>query len=327
MKGLKMSANVETMFSAVETPWHKLGTVTDSVLTASDALDKAGLDWEVYLKEMYFHNNFGNITEQTKVADKYAVVRQSDTSCLGVVGNKYTPVQNREAFTFMDNIVDSGEAKYETAGALDGGKVIWILMNLKNVEGITNVNGDDIAPYMLLSNSHDGSSALKVTMTPVRVVCQNTLRIALGKRVTQQISIRHTSGITQKVDTARNTLGLAVEYYKGFTETVERMIDKEITDDRFVEIMDSVFPKPSDEEMEKPRVASNYKHKIASVQTNYVSEKHVGTAWGVVNAFNSYEIWQQKIRGGETKRMTRQAKNFILNNQPITNKVKRLAYG
>jgi phage/plasmid-like protein (TIGR03299 family) len=319
-----MSAEVETMFSALETPWHKLGTVTDGVLTANDALVTAGLDWRVELKDLWYQSNIRNEAignkELMQVPDKYAVVRDSDNSCLGTVGSKYTPLQNRDAFTFMDNIVDSGEAKYETAGSLFNGKNIWILMNLENVEGISQVDGDDIKPYMLLSNSHDGSSALKVTMTPIRVVCNNTLRMAL-KGANQQISVRHTSGISNQVDYARQSLGLVVDYYSSFQEQVERMIDQEVADEKFYDILEKLFPRPSDEEMEKPRVEANYKNKIANIKSNYVQETHVGTAWGVFNAFNSYELWDKKVRGNA---LERQASNFIHDNQTISNRVKSL---
>tara|TARA_R100001460_G_scaffold102959_1_gene147913 strand:- start:9184 stop:9984 length:801 start_codon:yes stop_codon:yes gene_type:complete len=255
-----------------------------------------------------------------KVQDKFAVVRDIDNSCLGVVGSKYTPVQNRDAFTFMDNIVDSGEAKYETAGSLYDGRHIWILMNLSNVEGIEQVDGDKIVPYVLLTNSHDGTSALKVVTTPVRVVCSNTLRMALnGAR--QSFTVRHTSGISNKVDYARDALGIVVKYYSEFQKEVEKMIDTQVSDDKFMEIVAKVFPRPSDEEMEKPRIASNYKHKIANIETNYVGELHSGTAWGVLNAFNSYELWQKKVRGNA---LERQAKNFIADSQSITDKVQRL---
>ena len=317
-----MSAEVETMFSAVETPWHKLGTVTDSVLTANDALVQAELDWEVRLEELFYSkkNKFGDYVETGVITDKFGVVRSSDESCLGVVGKRYTPIQNRDAFTFMDNIVDSGEAKYETAGSLYNGKHIWILMNLNNVEGIEQVDGDNIVPYVLLTNSHDGSSALKVITTPVRVVCQNTLRLALSG-APQGFSVRHTSGISNKVDYARSALGLVVKYYSNFQQEVEKMINTQVSDDKFMEIVARVFPKPSDEEMEKPRIASNYKHKIANIESNYVGELHSGTAWGVLNAFNSYELWQKKTRGNA---LETQAKNFIGDNQEITGKVKRL---
>lgn len=314
----QMVANVETMFSAKETPWHKLGIVTDGVLTSADAIVKAGLDWTVDLRELFYQNN--TYTSYVQAPTHYATVRDSDNSCLGVVGNRYTPVQNIEAFNFMDALVDTGEAKYETAGSIANGKIVWILMRLDELEQ-NSFEADSFVPYVLLSNSHDGSSALKVTMTPVRVVCQNTLRLALNNRASQQFSMRHTSGIAGKVQQARDTLGFVAKYYADFQQEVELLINKEVTSTQFNDIVANVFPRPSDTDMEKPRTANNYERVISNVVKNWNGELHKGTAWGVINAFNSYELWQQKARG---EKLERQARNFINDGQLLTDKVHKL---
>ena len=313
-----MVANIETMFSAKETPWHKLGTITDGVLTSADAIVKAGLDWNVVLKDLYYQSDttFG---AEHQAPSHYATVRDSDESCLGVVGNRYTPVQNSEAFNFMDALVDSGEAKYETAGSIANGKIVWILMKLDTLEN-NSFEPDVFEPYVLLSNSHDGSSALKVTMTPVRVVCQNTLRMALNG-ASQQFSMRHTSGIAGKVQQARETLNFVGKYYGAFQDEVNRLIDKEVNDKEFNDIMLKLFPRPSDEEMERPRTANNYERVIGDITKNWNGELHKGSAWGVINAFNSYELWNQRSRGDK---LERQAKNFINDGQTLTYKAQTL---
>lgn len=313
-----MVANIETMFSAKETPWHKLGTITDGVLTSQDAIIKAGLNWKVSLEEL-FYDSKASASLRHQAPSHYATVRDSDESCLGVVGNRYTPVQNDEAFNFMDALVDSGEAKYETAGSIANGKVVWILMKLDSLEN-NSFEPDVFEPYVLLSNSHDGSSALKVTMTPVRVVCQNTLRMALNG-ASQQFSMRHTSGIAGKVQQARETLNFVGKYYEAFQDEVNRLIDKEVSSSQFAEIVEKLFPRPSDEEMEKPRTANNYERVMSDLAGNWNGELHKGTAWGVINAFNSYELWNQKSRGDK---LERQAKNFINDGQTLTLKAQRL---
>ena len=315
-----MVANIETMFSAKETPWHKLGTITDGVLTSADAIVKAGLDWEVRLKDLYYTSDttFG---AEHKAPSHYATVRSSDENCLGVVGNRYTPVQNSEAFNFMDALVDSGEAKYETAGSIANGKIVWILMKLDTLEN-NSFEPDVFEPYVLLSNSHDGSSALKVTMTPVRVVCQNTLRMALNG-ASQQFSMRHTSGIAGKVQQARETLNFVGKYYESFQNEVNALIDKEVNDKQFNEIVEILFPRPSDEDMEKPRTANNYENIVGDLRTNWNNELHKGSAWGVVNAFNSYELWNQKTR---TDKLERQAKNFINDDQYYTRRAHQIVH-
>lgn len=316
-----MSANVETMFSAVETPWHRLGTVTDDVLTAQDALVTAGLDWSVKLEPVYFQTQQESIKN---IANKFAVVRQTDESCYGVVGNRYTPVQNLDAFNFMDTLVDSGDAKYETAGSLNGGATIFIQMRLNTILPIDN---DEVLPYMLLTNSHDGSGALKVLMTPVRVVCSNTLRWALSKPTKNSISLRHTKSITGKIDEARNILGLTELFYDSFSQEVNNLIDTEVTNTVFTELIDKVFPMPELKEDDTTSVRQ-YNNTLSireKIVDNYNKEKNNGNdnGWGLLNAYNSYELWQKHVRGAKTKdaKLEKQAGNLIYADSDLTNTV------
>lgn len=316
-----MSANVETMFSAVETPWHRLGTVTDDVLTAQDALVTAGLDWSVKLEPIYFQTQQESIKN---IANKFAVVRQTDESCYGVVGNRYTPVQNLDAFNFMDTLVDSGDAKYETAGSLNGGATIFIQMRLNTILPIDN---DEVLPYMLLTNSHDGSGALKVLMTPVRVVCSNTLRWALSKPTKNSISLRHTKSITGKIDEARNILGLTELFYDSFSQEVNNLIDTEVTNTVFTELIDKVFPMPELKEDDTTSVRQ-YNNTLSireKIVDNYNKEKNNGNdnGWGLLNAYNSYELWQKHVRGAKTKdaKLEKQAGNLIYADSELTNTV------
>tara|TARA_X000001388_G_scaffold37069_1_gene26228 strand:- start:2515 stop:3483 length:969 start_codon:yes stop_codon:yes gene_type:complete len=315
-----MSANVESMFSAVETPWHKLGVVTEDVLTAQDALVTAGLDWLVKLEPVHF------LTQQEEyknIADKFAVVRETDENCYGIVGNRYTPVQNLDAFNFMDTLVDSGDAKYETAGSLNGGATIFIQMRLNTVLPID----DEVVPYMLLTNSHDGSGALKILMTPVRVVCSNTLRFALSKPTKNSISLRHTKSITGKIDEARNILGLTEMFYDSFSAEVNTLIDKEITNSTFDTLIDKMFPLPELKQDDTTSVRQ-YNNTLSirdKIVGNYKIEKNNGNAngWGLLNAYNSYELWQQFRRGAKTQnaKLEKQGSNLIYSDSALTSTV------
>ena len=171
-----MPAEVESMFSAVETPWHRIGKVTEDALTSAEAITEAELDWEVELRGLYTDEVFlGGHKKIMEVPDAFATVRNSDNKVLGVVGNRYTPIQNIECFDFLDTVLDDSSARYETAGSLYGGKIVWMLVNL----GKDIVVGEDrTVPYLLLTNSHDGSTAIKGMTTPIRVVCANTLSLA-----------------------------------------------------------------------------------------------------------------------------------------------------
>ena len=163
-----MPANVETMFYVREKPWHGLGVEVKEAPTSTDALVHAGLDWEVLQKNVY--------TEDGTLISGYKVnIRDSDNAALGIVSDRYRVVQNENAFRFTDDLLGAG-VTYETAGALQGGRRVWLLARMPERYIVA---GDEIAPYLVVMNAHDGSSGIKVAMTPIRVVCQNTLNLAL----------------------------------------------------------------------------------------------------------------------------------------------------
>lgn len=185
------------MFSAEgKTPWHGLGNVVDSVATAKEALHLSGLDWEV-MKVPQYASFFNNGEYHTvEVPDTFATVRNVDNKILGTVKDRYQIMQNQEAFDFMDTVVGEGAAAYHTAGALDGGRKVWILVKLPG-EVLVRVKGhDDITEkYGLLYNSHDGKTMAALKVTPVRVVCQNTLNLAMRGGA---FNIRHTQNMMEK---------------------------------------------------------------------------------------------------------------------------------
>lgn len=214
VKGEKnnMAANVETMFSVREKPWHGLGVVVEEAPSSEDALRLAGLDWRVVQKSLYTNSG---------LVDGYkANVRESDNTVLGVVTDRYKVVQNTEAFAFTDNLLGEG-VKYETAGSLQGGKKVWILARLPR-EYI--MSGERITPYLVFSNTHDGSGAVKVAITPVRVVCNNTLNLALST-ANRCFSMVHTGDIKGKIDEAKQTLFMADEYMEALGNEFERSYD------------------------------------------------------------------------------------------------------
>lgn len=178
-----MSANVETMFYVRETPWHGLGTKVMSALDSEEALIAAGLNWNVIQEPIY-------TTENEPIKGYKANVRDSDRRVLGVVTDRYKVVQNHEAFSFTDELLGQG-VRYETAGSLQEGRKVWLLAHMPH-EYI--ISGERISPYLLFSNSHDGSGAIKVALTPIRVVCNNTLNLAL-RTAERSWSMIHT-GVT-----------------------------------------------------------------------------------------------------------------------------------
>lgn len=204
-----MPAEIDSMMYTGETPWHRLGTKLDNPATAEEAITAAGLDWDTQLQPVYTAPD-----RSVKVKDRYVVCRtdrldQKDGGQLGLVGKNYTPLSNREAFGFLDPVVGEGAAIYHTAGSLRGGRRVWMLAKLP---GHIRVVGDDLVDkFLLLSSSHDGTSSVRIGYTPIRVVCQNTLNLAL--RGMGGVSIRHGKEVADKVKQAHKLLGLVSETF------------------------------------------------------------------------------------------------------------------
>ena len=238
-----MPANVESLFYNTEVPWHGLGTKLDNVATAAEAIVAAQLDWEVASVPLYVHNTKGRVEA---VPDKKAIQRRSDGKVLSVLGPDYVPVQNRDAFTFFDAVVGNHDAKYETAGALDGGRRVWILAK---VDGSISVKGDEVEKYLLLCNGHDGKMAVKMFFTPIRVVCQNTLEAAGATRFSpdnksDMFYSRHTGGVMGRKDEARQVLGITVDYYDQFAVMANYLAEQPFVAADFPKLLTSTFQPP-----------------------------------------------------------------------------------
>lgn len=209
-------------------PWHGLGVKVEGLaMTAAEAIEAAKMDWEVSTTELY--TNTAGITGRDYstfyklLEGRVATIREDTGSVLGIVSNKYQPVQNTACFKFFDEIVGAGDAVYHTAGTLWGGRKVWILAHMGNGEYKLD-NGDQLESYILLDNSHDGSSALRMRMTPIRVVCSNTLASATRGQAT--FAARHTSGITSRVAEARDLLGLNKAFMERFLGQCNEVADK-----------------------------------------------------------------------------------------------------
>lgn len=195
-----MAHQIESLFYTRTTPWHGLGIKVAEALSSEEALEKSGLDWSVTQQPIYTER--GNLIPNYK-----ANVRDKDNSILGVVSDRYTVVQNSDAFEFTDNLLGDG-VRYETAGSLQGGRRVWLLAKLPEKYII---NGEKVEPYLAFSNSHDGSAAITVAMTPIRIVCMNTLNLAL-RQAKRSWSAKHVGNIGDKLHEAQETLQLAHSY-------------------------------------------------------------------------------------------------------------------
>lgn len=194
-----MSHNVQTMFYAGVTPWHGLGTKVEKNLTAAEAIVAAGLNWEVDKVPVFSHSLDKKLIS---VPGKFAVRRLDNSQPLGIVGARYTPLQNKNAFSFMDAVVQVKEAIYHTAGALGLGERVWLLAQLPKDLVVKGV--DKVEKFLLLTSTHNGTTQVTIKMTPIRVVCQNTLNASL-RDGESQANLRHTKTLGLKFDEGQRT--------------------------------------------------------------------------------------------------------------------------
>ena len=225
-----MAANVETMFYTREKPWHGLGTMVAEAPNSKDALRLAGLNWKVLQEPVY--------TENEELIQGYkANVRDTDRKVLGVVTDRYKVIQNEEAFAFTDTLLGEG-VRYETAGSLQEGRRVWMLARMPR-EFI--IGGERISPYMVFSNTHDGSGAVKTALTPIRVVCNNTLNLAL-RTAKRSWSMIHTGDISGKIEEAKNTLLLADEYMTALGQEFENLRKIKLSEKQVLDYIKSLLP-------------------------------------------------------------------------------------
>lgn len=226
-----MAANVESMmYVGRMVPWHGLGTSVAEAPTSEKALEFSGLNWNVIQKPLWTE-------EGIAVPGFKANLRETDNQVLGVVTDRYKVVQNTEAFAFTDELLGEG-VTYETAGSLQNGRKTWVLAKLPQKYIIS---GDEITPYLVFMNSHDGTSGMKAAMTPIRVVCNNTLNLALS-RAKRVWSSYHVGDMKEKLEDARSTLLYADQYMAELGKAIDALNRQRLSDRQVYEYLDALFP-------------------------------------------------------------------------------------
>ena len=261
-------------------PWHTLGTELVSPATAREAIESAGLDYTVVKRPM---KEFVEQNDAAGVSDRWVTVRTDTGDVLGIVGEGYEPVQNRDAFTFFDNLIGSDEAMYETAGTLGQGERIWILAKLP---GFIKVGGKDIVnKYLLLSNSHDGTSLVRVKLTPVRVVCNNTLTAAL--QGAGDVQIRHTPNAAEDLKEALSLLELTNSLYQKLDATFNRMALTKVSDKQLLEYVKALVP-DDEKSQDKPNAQEIRDAFLDLHEHGQGADLSRGTLWGAFNCVTEY---------------------------------------
>ena len=280
-----MPANVETMFYVREAPWHGLGVRVESALNSEDALVMSGLNWNVIQKPIM--TTSGNLIPGYK-----ANVRDSDNRVLGVVTDRYRVVQNSEAFAFTDALLGEG-VKYETAGSLQDGRRIWILAKLPDKYII---EGEQIDPYMVFSSSHDGSASIKVAMTPIRVVCQNTLNLAMST-ARRSWSTIHIGDLAAKMDEAHNTLLLAEKYMGRLGMEFSRLNKIKLSDQKVLEYIDLLLPMDEQPTEIHRKNITRIREDMKARYFDAPDLKHVGkNAYRFINAVSDFATHAKPLR-------------------------------
>ena len=312
---LETQNGVASFASFREPAWHGLGTVFTEEKNTAEMLATANLNnWNVRLEELEIPSTLTSDKNYQYVV-RTNPTNKAQTDVLGIVGERYVPVQNEELFAFGDNILDGG-GRWETAGSIRGGRVVFGSLALER-ETVLDPNGvaDKVKTYLLINTSHDGSIAIQASITPVRVVCANTLNLALGSKkkkngVKQSFKIRHTQTAEGKILVARQALGLANAYMDEFDLMAKAMIEKEITAQQFNEIILAAYPKPEDD---KKRALTMWTNKIDTLNDIYTGEFNgtiAGTAWGAFNALTERLDWHRSARGGNSEAMLAAASGF-----------------
>ena len=290
----------DSMFSVRATPWHGLGAVLERPpATVAEAIEAAGLGWRVEKEPIAVDRGEDWQLDELrykKVPGFYATVRQDTREVLGIVGERYHIVQNAEAFAFIDQLLGSS-IHFETAGSLHGGRRVWVLATLPDH---VEVGGDDVRPYVLLMNSHDGSTAVIAATTPIRVVCQNTLNWGL-QSARQKFSIRHTEAVKQRVHEARRVLDLSINYYEQFKRVGDGLASQSCTERQLRNVLDELYPNGTADSVSSRtrRSRQQTKNRIVELFLHGDTQGNApGSRWAAVNAIVEYGDWIRPMRTG-----------------------------
>lgn len=283
-----MAHEVESMAYFGQLPWHGLGTALEEadLYDWPAASKKAGLDWEVELAPLVTADT------QAKVAHR-AVRRTSDSKVLGVVGPRYAPLQNKDAFAWFTPFLDAKEAQLHTAGSLRGGSRVWVLAKLQR-DPLVIAEGDEVEKFILLSHSHDGTLAVRAGFTPIRVVCQNTLSMAHGSDASKLIRIKHTKDVLENLENIRQVMDLANQQFEATAEQYKLLARKSINQADLRRYVNKVL-KIEDEENASTRIKNIAEQIVGLAEAGRGNDLPSvrGTLWTAYNGVAEYLAYRR----------------------------------
>lgn len=286
------------MFSVKEAPWHRLGHIIEKAPTIEEGIILAGLNWRVNMRPVFTHDAEG----QPIPAPAKATFRDDTGALLGVVGPFYEPLQNVDAFKFFQPFLDNGLATLETAGSLRDGKRVWVMAKLGLEDSVIVPQSDDrVSKYVLLSNSHDGTLAIRVGFTPVRVVCNNTLQMSIQDKASRLIRVRHVGKPAEALDKIREIMNLANQQFEATAEQYRLLASKEINQKDLEKYVKIVFSTPK--QLEDPeaqggsKVLPNIVRLFEKGRGNDMAGVK-GTLWAAYNAVTEYVQYERGEEAG-----------------------------
>jgi len=279
-----MAANVESMMFAGAVPWHGEGNriAEEHLYSIADGIKTAGMDWEVGLKDLF--------TGSGEKVSHRACYRKSDDKVLGVVGPRFTPVQNWDMFKWFQSFLDTKVAMLHTAGSLCGGSKVWVLCQLV-LDNQEIIKGDEIAPFMLLANSHDGSMAVRAGWTPIRVVCCNTLAASIRCAESKLIRIRHSSKVLENMEAVREVISIAKHDFEATAEQYKFLARKQVHQGDLRKYVKIILGVENVGDNDLPKKTTNIMEEIFRMiecgrgQDNPLIK---GTYWATYNGVNEY---------------------------------------
>jgi phage/plasmid-like protein (TIGR03299 family) len=293
--GLDTTTGQVALYSAVPA-WHGLGQIIPGGTSDIDeVLRLGGICFGVELREVRY--NFGGNLHT--MPDKSVCVRDDTGEALGVVGSRYTPIQNRTAFEFLHNLVDDYGVTWESAGATRGGRNVFVCMRLPqhitiDADGIN----DEIVPFIAAINSHDGSSPFRVIATPWRPICRNTERFAV-RDAHSRWSVRHTASAMDRINEARRTLGLSIRYYQAWAAEETALAHTQITPGEFDKVLAELWPVDADASKRSTTIAEQRTtalHSLFASETDRVGR----TAYAAERTITGYLDHLAPIRPPKT---------------------------
>jgi len=310
MHNIAQTGNGEWMTAwSGDTPWHGLGTGVSGLMTTHEALTKAHLDWKVQKRPLLYATQTG---ETGIVPGTYGIFREEGDELIPLtrggksVGKVYEPLQNVDAISFLDDLMQTQEAKVEVAGALGHGEKIWVLARLP--ENVILGGEDIINQFILITNSHDGSGAVRIIPTPIRVVCQNTLAIALRGSRGVGYSMRHTSMMMSRIDEARDALQLVNKDFHEWGVQADKLLHAKVGEQQVIDYMVDVLGLQYNDDGDLKTRSANILGQVMPLldaHTNNIADMR-GSAWAAYNAVTEaidHKFTTLKSGGRSQKRM------------------------